>query len=120
MSRPAPGDEDMTRDATAGATAETYRRLSETDLPVYLAGVDRIRERLGGAPSQWSVAEVGDGNLNVVFIVKGPRGGVAVKQALPFVRLVGESWPLPLSRAHYEYLALTREAELAPGLVPEV
>ena len=39
---------------------------------------------------------MGDGNLNLVFIVKGPQGGVAVKQALPYVRLVGESWPLPL------------------------
>src|SRR6185437_11341040 len=36
------------------------------------------------------------------------------------VRLVGESWPLPLSRSHYEYMALTRHARLAPGLVPTV
>jgi 5-methylthioribose kinase len=50
--------------------------------------------------------------------VKGARGGVAVKQALPYVRLVGESWPLPLSRSHYEYLALEKQAQLAPGLVP--
>jgi 5-methylthioribose kinase len=55
-----------------------------------------------------------------VFIVKGTTGGVAVKQALPYVRLVGESWPLPLSRSHYEYLALTHQARLAPGLVPAV
>jgi 5-methylthioribose kinase len=41
-----------------------------------------------------------------------------LKQALPYVRLVGESWPLPLSRAHYEYLALSKQADLAPGLVP--
>ncbi|MFI5016019.1 MAG: S-methyl-5-thioribose kinase [Hyphomicrobiales bacterium] len=97
-----------------------YRRLSETDLPAYLTGVAAVRDRLGGEPGSWSVSEVGDGNLNLVFIVKGPRGGVAVKQALPYVRLVGESWPLPLSRAHYEHLALTRQAELAPGLVPAV
>jgi 5-methylthioribose kinase len=50
-----------------------------------------------------------------VFIVKGNAGGTAVKQALPYVRLVGESWPLPLSRSHYEYLALTHQARLAPG-----
>ena len=50
--------------------------------------------------------------------MKGARGGVAVKQALPYVRLVGESWPLPLSRSHYEYLALAKQAQLAPGLVP--
>jgi 5-methylthioribose kinase len=36
------------------------------------------------------------------------------------VRLVGESWPLPLSRSHYEYLALTNQAKLAADLVPAV
>jgi 5-methylthioribose kinase len=70
--------------------------------------------------ADWTISEVGDGNLNLVFIIKGPNGGVAVKQALPYVRLVGESWPLPLSRSHYEYLALTHQARLAPGLVPAV
>ena len=75
---------------------------------------------LGGSPADWSISEVGDGNLNLVFIVKGTNGGIAVKQALPYVRLVGESWPLPLSRSHYEYLALVHQARLAPGLVPAV
>ncbi len=49
---------------------------------------------------------------------RAQAAGVAVKQALPYVRLVGESWPLPLSRAHYEYLSLSKQAQLAPGLVP--
>src|SRR4029453_3387629 len=31
-----------------------------------------------------------------------------------------KSRPLPLSRSHYEYLALTHQARLAPGLVPDV
>lgn len=84
----------------------------------YLAGLPDLKALLGGEPAAWAITEVGDGNLNLVFIVKGARGGVAVKQALPYVRLVGESWPLPLSRAHYEYLALSKQAELAPGLVP--
>jgi 5-methylthioribose kinase len=100
------------------AQAEGYRILHEADLRDYLAGVPDLNLLLGGELASWSITEVGDGNLNLVFIVKGARGGVAVKQALPYVRLVGESWPLPLSRAHYEYLALSRQAELAPGLVP--
>jgi 5-methylthioribose kinase len=100
--------------------AENYRILHEADLRDYLAGRTELADALGGAPGSWSITEVGDGNLNLVFIVKGARGGVAAKQALPYVRLVGESWPLPLSRAHYEYLALTRQAQLAPGLVPVV
>ncbi|MDX3971280.1 MAG: S-methyl-5-thioribose kinase [Bradyrhizobium sp.] len=99
---------------------EDYRILHEPDLRDYVARVPVLAAELGGEPSSWAITEVGDGNLNLVFIVKGARGGIAVKQALPYVRLVGESWPLPLSRAHYEYLALTRQAELAPGLVPAV
>ena len=100
------------------ARAGDYRILQEPALRDYLAGLPDLAATLGGAPASWSITEVGDGNLNLVFIVKGARGGVAVKQALPYVRLVGESWPLPLSRAHYEFLALTRQAEMAPGLVP--
>jgi 5-methylthioribose kinase len=99
---------------------DDYRILHEADLRDYLARLPAVAARLGGAPAAWSISEVGDGNLNLVFIVKGTAGGVAVKQALPYVRLVGESWPLPLSRSHYEYLALTHQARLAPDLVPAV
>ncbi|WOH47258.1 S-methyl-5-thioribose kinase [Bradyrhizobium sp. sBnM-33] len=104
----------------ANPRQDEYRILHEADLRDYLAGLTEVAARLGGAAASWSISEVGDGNLNLVFIVKGTRGGVAVKQALPYVRLVGESWPLPLSRSHYEYLALTHQARLAPGLVPDV
>ncbi|MBR0697531.1 S-methyl-5-thioribose kinase [Bradyrhizobium lablabi] len=97
-----------------------YRILRETDLRDYLAGLPPIVAQLGGSPTDWSISEVGDGNLNLVFLVKGSHGGIAVKQALPYVRLVGESWPLPLSRAHYEHLALVHQARLAPKLVPAV
>jgi 5-methylthioribose kinase len=100
--------------------SEAYRILREADLRDYLAQIPAIAGRLGGAPQDWSISEVGDGNLNLVFIVKGTSGGIAVKQALPYVRLVGESWPLPLSRSHYEYLALVHQARLVPGLVPAV
>jgi 5-methylthioribose kinase len=44
-----------------------------------------------------------------VFIVEGPGGQVVVKQALPYVRCVGESWPLSLDRAFFEYKALEEE-----------
>ena len=99
---------------------DAYRILREADLRDYLAQLPAIARQLGGAPTNWSISEVGDGNLNLVFIVRGGDGSIAVKQALPYVRLVGESWPLPLSRSHYERLALTHQARLAPGLVPAV
>jgi 5-methylthioribose kinase len=99
---------------------DQYRVLRDADLRAYLAQLPDVVARLGGSPQAWSISEVGDGNLNLVFIVKGTMGGIAVKQALPYVRLVGESWPLPLSRSHYEYQALVHQARLAPGLVPAV
>ena len=96
-----------------------YRALSEVDLAPFLAATP-VAQVLGGESSDWTVREVGDGNLNLVSIVSGPAGGVAVKQALPYVRLVGESWPLPLDRAHFEHLALREHARHAPGRVPRV
>ncbi|MBR1246924.1 S-methyl-5-thioribose kinase [Bradyrhizobium sp. AUGA SZCCT0169] len=99
---------------------DQYRILREADLRDYLAQLPTIASQLGGVPAAWSISEVGDGNLNLVFIVRGGAGSIAVKQALPYVRLVGESWPLPLSRSHYEHLALTHQARLAPALVPAV
>ena len=101
-------------------TREGYAPQSTVTLAAYLSGIASVRAILGGYESQWTVTEVGDGNLNLVFIVKGPEGGVAVKQALPYVRLVGESWPLPLSRAHYEHMALTEQARLTGRLVPQI
>src|SRR3954470_17526475 len=97
-----------------------YRILQEADLRDYLAGLPAVAAPLGGAPAAWLVREVGDGNLNLVFIVTGPEGGVAVKQALPYVRLVGESWPLPLSRAFFEHEALTEQARAAPAQTPRI
>lgn len=79
-----------------------------------------MANRVGGEPANWDIREVGDGNLNLVFIVSGSHGSVVVKQALPYVRMVGEGWPLPIYRAHYEYYALVRQAKRAPGIAPEV
>ena len=96
-----------------------YLALTPETLPGRLGNLPVLTERLGAA-GQWRVKEVGDGNLNLVFIVTGPRGAVIVKQALPYVRLVGESWPLPLIRSFFEYHALTRQAQRDPGAVPDV
>lgn len=98
---------------------DDYEPLSVKSLPSRLGNVAAVTAHAGGS-SQWEVEEVGDGNLNLVFMVTGPEGAVIVKQALPYVRLVGESWPLPLYRAFYEYHVLTRQHARDPGSVPEI
>lgn len=100
--------------------AAAYAPVDGAKLAAILAALPDVRARLGGAPAEWRVREVGDGNLNLVFIVEGPAGGLVVKQALPYVRLVGESWPLPLERSWFEYSALVEQARYAPRLTPEV
>ena len=66
------------------------------------------------------VEEIGDGNLNLVFRVPSGERPVVVKQALPYLRVVGEGWPLTLDRARVEAEALSIASSLAPGRVPEV
>lgn len=98
----------------------SYEPLTPESLPSRLAGFEAITSRIGLDHTSWIVREVGDGNLNLVFILEGAQGSVIVKQALPYVRLVGDSWPLPLYRAYYENAALTRQAKRSPKSVPEI
>jgi 5-methylthioribose kinase len=66
--------------------------------------------------------EIGDGNLNLVFHISDELSGksIIMKQALPYARVVGESWPLTLGRARIESQALINQSAICPGLVPKV
>jgi 5-methylthioribose kinase len=100
-------------------TGQGYVALTPDSLPGRLGALSVLRDRVGPAEG-WQVREVGDGNLNLVFIITGSAGQAVVKQALPYVRLVGESWPLPLKRSFFEYNALIRQEARDPGSVPAV
>jgi len=85
-------------------------------------------------PAVWAVVfqpdddlvgiDLADGNVNLVFRVHSaadPLGrSVIVKQALPYARIVGESFPMPLERARIEADLLQIEARHCPGLVPRL
>lgn len=74
------------------------------------------------AGAELTSREIGDGNLNLVFHITDSVSGrsLIMKQALPYAKVVGESWPLTLDRARIESEALIQEGKLAPGLVPNV
>jgi 5-methylthioribose kinase len=88
-------------------------------LPRRLAMLRPMKEALGPATS-WRVREVGDGNLNLIFIVESDGGSFVVKQALPYARVVGDSWPMSLDRTFFEFHALTRLEARDPGRVPKL
>lgn len=75
-----------------------------------------------GAPfaghGPWRTDEVGDGNLNVVFRVTGATRSVIVKHAPPYLRVMGDAWPLTQDRIRIEAEALQLYGELAPGRGP--
>ncbi|PLR82150.1 S-methyl-5-thioribose kinase [Bacillus canaveralius] len=95
----------------------TYEPLTESS-----AAALAIRLRLFPEGSVLTVSEIGDGNLNLVFRISDHESGqsVIIKQALPYAKVVGESWPLTLKRATIEANALSVFKKLAPNYVPEV
>jgi 5-methylthioribose kinase len=114
--------------ALGGATTPLSMPLSsakgftDDDLRSYISSDPMLAGKLQGDSSTWTVKEVGDGNINFVFIVEGEEKGkgIVVKQALPYVRCIGESWPLTENRAMFEMNALVDEHKMCPEHVPEV
>ncbi|GLK72319.1 S-methyl-5-thioribose kinase [Ancylobacter dichloromethanicus] len=100
-------------------THSPYEPLQADTLADRLGGLPQMTARIG-PPAQWRVSEIGDGNLNLVFIVEGAAGSVVVKQALPYARVVGESWPMSLDRSFFEQEALLRLGRRDPGRLPEI
>ena len=53
---------------------DKYTPLTIESLPQRLGVVSAITDQIGGEIRNWKVKEEGDGNLNLVFIVKGRKG----------------------------------------------
>ena len=59
----------------------------------------------------------------MVFQVREDSGeghSVIIKQALPYIRVIGESYPMTLDRARIECEVLQIQNEYDPGRVPKV
>lgn len=86
----------------------------------YVKSTPALAAKLGNNFDNLLVKEVGDGNLNFVYIVVSPSGSLVVKQALPYIRCIGESWPMTKERAYFEVTTLKEHARWCPQHVPEV
>ncbi|WP_338561422.1 S-methyl-5-thioribose kinase [Erwinia sp. E_sp_B04_7] len=89
-----------------------YRTFTAADAVEYARQFGGVENPASLVESQ----EIGDGNLNLVFKIFDDRGAsrVIVKQALPYVRCVGESWPLTLDRARIEAEVLQIHGKYCP------
>jgi len=106
----------------AAEEEQGFRPLDESSLLAYIKATPALASRLGGGGSLDSIEikEVGDGNLNFVYIVQSEAGAIVVKQALPYVRCVGDSWPMTRERAYFEASTLREHGRLCPEHTPEV
>ncbi|XP_058070205.1 methylthioribose kinase-like isoform X1 [Magnolia sinica] len=101
--------------------SSVFRPLDEKSLVEYIKSTPSLSSLLGDRLDALTIKEVGDGNLNLVFIVVSSGGGSFVaKQALPYVRCIGESWPMTKERAYFEALVLKEHGRLCSDHVPEV
>ena len=99
-----------------------YYQLDTETAADYIRALPEMQEIFSDF-SDLEIDEVGDGNLNFVFIVtnkKKPKETVVLKQAVPFLRVVGESWPLSRERMNSEVNALRFQYDLCNDLVPKI
>jgi 5-methylthioribose kinase len=97
-----------------------YRILDPKSVLGHIGGLKDVRALLGMPSDAWQIREVGDGNLNLVFIVEGPLGSICVKQALPYVRAAGPSWPMSPERAYFENCYYQAVAPYVGEMIPKV
>ncbi|KAL1544304.1 Methylthioribose kinase 1 [Salvia divinorum] len=100
--------------------SDGFQPLTEKLLVEYLKVTPPLAAKLGNDLDKLQIKEVGDGNLNFVYIVSGPSGSIVIKQALPYIRCIGESWPMTKERAYFEASVLQEHGGLCPNHVPEV
>ncbi|KAL9141472.1 hypothetical protein ABFS82_14G106100 [Erythranthe guttata] len=101
-------------------SSDGFRPLDEKSLVEYLKATPSLSVKLGDQFDKLEIKEVGDGNLNFVYIVIGLSGSFVIKQALPYIRCIGESWPMTKERAYFEASTLEEHGRLCPDHVPEV
>ncbi len=99
-----------------------YYQLDENKVEDYIKTLPSMK-KIFSSFENLEVKEIGDGNLNFVYFItnkKNPEETVILKQAVPFLRCVGEDSPLSKDRMNFEIMALRKESELCPDLVPEI
>jgi 5-methylthioribose kinase len=102
------------------ADAAPYELLVDRANVVHYLETSGLAPRLATSPDDITIEEVTAGNMNRVFLARGPLGSLAIKQAPPWVQVAGPSWPIDPERIASEARAYELLSELAPESVPAV
>lgn len=98
-----------------------YKELDVNSVLEFIQNLEAIQEYFGS--DELSVAEIGDGNLNYVYIVKSkkdPKKALIIKQAVEYLRCVGEEYALSRERMSFEIRALKKFNQYLSSFVPKI
>ena len=98
-----------------------YKELNKESVLEYVKGVKELVDFFG--TDTFLVDEIGDGNLNYVYKISSvnePQKTLILKQAVPYLRCVGEEFPLGRERMTYEIRALQKFYSIFPNFVPKI
>ncbi len=82
-----------------------YKILNNDLIKEYINNTPKVKSLLlneSESVDKLDISEIGDGNLNFVYIVKNGEKSIIIKQAVPFLRCVGEEYPLSRIRMSFE------------------
>lgn len=92
---------------------------TENEIAHYIATTSTLNAFFTKPPLH--VKEIGDGNLNFIFRISDESGAsLILKYAAPFLRLLGEDFPLPQSRICVEMHTLSYFRSIAPQCFPHL
>ncbi|MDN5342758.1 MULTISPECIES: S-methyl-5-thioribose kinase [Oceanotoga] len=95
-----------------------YKPFTDQEVIKYVYDNTNIFENI----NLLSCEEIGDGNLNLVFRIRDKKNkkSVIVKQALDYLRVAGDNWPLTRQRVKFESECLKIENDLTNGMCPKI
>jgi 5-methylthioribose kinase len=99
-----------------------YYQLTPINIVTYLQSLPEVCQKFSSMDNL-EVQEIFDGNMNYAFVVSNKldvNQSVFVKQAPPYIKVLGEQWPLSRQRMTAEIQALNYQSSVCPEMVPEV
>lgn len=98
-----------------------YKILNTKNTLDYLEHIDAVSEYFEN--DTLLIEEIGDGNINYVFkiqSVQNPKKALILKQAVPFLRCLGEDFSLGRERMTFEIRALENFTKHSGAFVPKL
>lgn len=98
-----------------------YKILNTDNIKEYISSIEDIKNYFEN--DDLEVEEIGDGNINYVFIIKSKSDknkALILKQAVPYLRCLGEDFSLKRERMTYEIRALKEFSQNTTEHIPKI